>query len=397
MDRLEATSAPAINHGSLARVLWALIFVDTLSYALVLPQIPAWAERLGASTLAIGLLFATFSVCQMFAAPWLGALSAHTGRRRILLLCQSGSAAGFLLMPVPSLLTLWLSRVIDGATGAHVALVQATVLERFPREAWALRMASLWSATGSGILAGLLAGAVLAPLGLPVLATCSAVLQVAAMLLTMLGYPQGQARTEDATLRNFTWTGWRPVVSTPRGSNFRHVVGLQVLSGLIQGTFLLPLPLVLNMRFALDPAAVTRVLATLFVGAAVFQIVGLPRIQWLGVRRGAMLGFVCVTIGGLCLSVDSTLAITWLLGLAMLIGAAILGPSLAAWLGRANRWLDEGTLMGLQQTTGSFGQLAGPLLGYSALALFAVPGYALACAALGAAGVFTSLASREVS
>jgi MFS family permease len=397
MDRREAASAQANAPGSLERMLWALIFVDTLGYALVLPQIPSWAERLGASTIGIGVVFATFSVCQMFAAPWLGALSARTGRRRILLLCQSGSAAGFLLMAVPSLLTLWLSRVVDGATGAHVALLQATVLERFPRQSWAVRMASLWSATGSGILTGLLAGAVLAPLGLPALAVLSALLQVAAMILTMSSYPRGKAHPQDVMLQNFTWSGLQPAVSMPGGANFRHVLSLQVLSGIIQGTFLLPLPLVLNMRFALDPAAVTRVLAALFVGAAVFQIIALPRIQWLGLRRGALVGFACVTIGGLCLSIDSALAVTWLLGLVMLIGAAILGPSLAAWLGRANLWLDEGMLMGLQQTTGSFGQLAGPLLGYSALAFFAVPGYALACAALGAAGVLASLATREVS
>jgi MFS family permease len=381
----------------LQQVLWALIFLDTLSYALVLPLIPAWAASLGASTFAIGLVFATFSLCQMFGASWLGALSARAGRRRVLLVCQSGSALGFLLMPVPSLLALWLSRVVDGVTGAHVALVQATVLDRFPRETWPVRMAALWSATGSGILAGLLAGAVVAPIGLPAVALIAALLQVLAMAVTTVKYPRQQVRAEGsiAWRRPWRWLWSRP--STPAGGTFQQVLGLQVLLGVIQGTFLLPLPLVLNARFALDPPAVTRVLAALFVGAAIFQILVLPRIQWVGLRRSALLGFLCVAGGGLCLGFDSTLAVTGLLGLIVLIGAAILGPALTTWLGRANLVLDEGALMGLQQTIGSFGQLAGPLVGYTALSIGAVPGYAFACAALGAAGILTSLTSREVS
>ena len=45
--------------------------------------------------------------------------------------------------------------------------------------------------------------------------------------------------------------------------------------------------------------------------------------------------------------------------LIILIGVATLGPALTTWLGRANLVLDEGALMGLQQTIGSFGQLGG--------------------------------------
>ena len=49
------------------------------------------AERFGASPLVIGLLFASFSVSQLVAAPVLGELSDRIGRRPVLLFSLIGT------------------------------------------------------------------------------------------------------------------------------------------------------------------------------------------------------------------------------------------------------------------------------------------------------------------
>jgi MFS transporter, DHA1 family, tetracycline resistance protein len=44
--------------------------------------------------LVVGLLTSAYAICQFIAAPGLGALSDHYGRRPLLLICLLGSVAG---------------------------------------------------------------------------------------------------------------------------------------------------------------------------------------------------------------------------------------------------------------------------------------------------------------
>jgi hypothetical protein len=71
-------------------------------------------------------------------------------------------------------------------------------------------------------------------------------------------------------------------------------------------------------------------------------------------------------------------------------GIAVLSASLPALLGARNRALDEGALMGLNQSVVSLGQMIGPLLGYGALALSST-GYGIVAVLLAIAGLATLL------
>ena len=78
-----------------------VIFVDTLGYANVVPLIPFALRARRAPLVAVGTVFAAFSLCQLATAPLLGRLSDKVGRRPVLALSQAGSVAGFALLPYP--------------------------------------------------------------------------------------------------------------------------------------------------------------------------------------------------------------------------------------------------------------------------------------------------------
>lgn len=84
----------------------------------------------------IGLLTSIYAFCQFFAAPVLGALSDKFGRRPILLICQAGSAIGYVLFGIGGALwVLFLGRIIDGITGGDIATAFAYVADvTEPRE-----------------------------------------------------------------------------------------------------------------------------------------------------------------------------------------------------------------------------------------------------------------------
>ena len=63
-------------------VIFLTIFVNLVGFGIIIPLLPFYAQTFGASPLVIGLLFASFSVSQLVAAPILGDLSDRSAAGR---------------------------------------------------------------------------------------------------------------------------------------------------------------------------------------------------------------------------------------------------------------------------------------------------------------------------
>src|SRR5579871_3752772 len=64
--------------------IFLIVLVDILGLTIILPLLPFYAERLGASAQVVGLLISTYAFCQLIAGPILGNLSDHMGRKPLL-------------------------------------------------------------------------------------------------------------------------------------------------------------------------------------------------------------------------------------------------------------------------------------------------------------------------
>src|SRR5258706_13407499 len=94
----------------------------------MIPLLPFYAEKLGASPTQVGLLIAVYAVCQLISGPLLGRASDFTGRKPLLLVSQAGTLAGFLLMAyAPSLWVLYVARMVDGATAGNLSLARGYI------------------------------------------------------------------------------------------------------------------------------------------------------------------------------------------------------------------------------------------------------------------------------
>src|SRR4051794_28258778 len=149
------TGRPSSSTGVVVVVSTA-IFADSLLYSAVVPVLPGYAEHLGASPTAIGMLFGSYAVALLIVTPLVGAVAEQMTYRRVL-------AAGMVTLTLATLLygvsntypALVASRSLQGAAAAvvwtsGVALVAATV-ER-PRLGVAM------GAVVAGMSAGLLLG-----------------------------------------------------------------------------------------------------------------------------------------------------------------------------------------------------------------------------------------------
>lgn len=130
-------------------------FVGTLGFSIVLPFLVFLVTQWGGNALIYGIMGATYSFFQLIGAPILGKWSDKIGRRKVLLLSQSGTLLSWVILlsafflPVKELaiidnsllgqftltlplLILFIARAADGITGGNVSVANAYLADVTP-------------------------------------------------------------------------------------------------------------------------------------------------------------------------------------------------------------------------------------------------------------------------
>jgi predicted MFS family arabinose efflux permease len=111
-------------------VLFSVVFLDNLGFAIVLPYLFYYAQNLGASDFTYGLLLAAYSVMSFAFTPVIAWLSDRYGRRRILLVALAVSSFSYFVFGTAQMLwLLFASRMLAGTTAATVPVAQAYVAD----------------------------------------------------------------------------------------------------------------------------------------------------------------------------------------------------------------------------------------------------------------------------
>src|SRR5256885_13976502 len=107
-------------------VIFFTVLVDLIGFGIVMPILPFYAQRFGASGLAYGAVLGIYSFMQFVATALLGKLSDRIGRRPLLLATMLFNAVGYVLFAFAgSYWLLFLSRVISGVAGGNISVAQA--------------------------------------------------------------------------------------------------------------------------------------------------------------------------------------------------------------------------------------------------------------------------------
>src|ERR1700694_4922050 len=91
-----------------------ITFIDILGFSILIPLLPFLVKRFGAPDIAVGVVFATYSLCQLVARPLWGNASARIGRKMVLIVSQVGSTISWTMLAfAPSLPLVLLSRALE--------------------------------------------------------------------------------------------------------------------------------------------------------------------------------------------------------------------------------------------------------------------------------------------
>ena len=132
-----------------------IVLVDLMGLSIIVPLLPLFAARFGATPLMIGILQATYPMMQFLGAPFLGRLSDRFGRKPVLLVSQIGTLAGFILLGFANMLCLlFLSRIIDGLSGANISTAQAAIADSTNEKNRTQGLGLIGAAFGVGFILG---------------------------------------------------------------------------------------------------------------------------------------------------------------------------------------------------------------------------------------------------
>lgn len=132
-----------------------IVLVDLMGLSIIIPLLPLFAARFGATPFIIGILQASYPMMQFVGTPILGGLSDRYGRKPILLFSQLGTFAGFVLLGFASTLPLlFLSRIIDGLSGANLSTAQAAITDSTTEKTRTQGLGLIGAAFGVGFTLG---------------------------------------------------------------------------------------------------------------------------------------------------------------------------------------------------------------------------------------------------
>ena len=136
-------------------VLIVTNFVDMVGLLIIIPLMPFYAREMGGGALIVAILMGAFTAAQLLSAPWWGRFSDRYGRRPALLVGLTAAGIAYVVFAFAnSIWLLLLSRLVQGAGGGTVGVIQAYVADSVEPANRAKALGWLSAATNVGVAIG---------------------------------------------------------------------------------------------------------------------------------------------------------------------------------------------------------------------------------------------------
>jgi multidrug resistance protein len=350
-------------------VIFATILIDFVGFSVLIPILPLYAERLGASPVQVALLLALYAFAQLLFSPMWGWVSDRIGRRPVILVSLAGTVLSFLVLAFArSIPALYAARILSGFFAATIGTAQAVVTDVTRPQDRARGMAVIGAAFGAGMIVGPMLGGLLSEVGATAPFYGVALLAAANFGVALRQLPETRP----------------PRLASPGGFELLHALvptPLRLLAAVHERRIALFLYLFFHLFMAF---AILEALITLYVGmrfGASMLDVGLL-FAWIGVvlvltqavalRRLARrfdeaqlvaIGLAAMGIGLAVLPALGAFGWFFAAGALIAVGNGIAIPAFTSLYSKACRAERAGELLGQSQAMATTGRIVGPLCG----------------------------------
>jgi MFS transporter, DHA1 family, tetracycline resistance protein len=341
--------------------LFLVVFVSMTGFGLLIPIGPFFGTHLGASATEITYAFGAYSFGQLIAAPLWGRLSDKIGRRPVLILTLSLTAALYLVLSIAqSMWDVGLTRLAAGVAAGNIGAALAAAADISTPENRAKSMGVLGAGFGLGFIVG------------PAIGGLAAGADPSQQDFARVCYYAAGLAGVAALAAFFRFKETRPahLPAQPQGAA-RAMLTKPALLALLGITLaMITAQALMEQVFALwsagllawGPVEVGLIFAAVGVIAAGLQG---GATGWLTARFGEKnllaAGLVLFVSGllGLAFATTSVAAIAALAVLA--VGSGLGGPALQSLVSYQADPESRGAVQGLQQSASALGRVIGPL------------------------------------
>lgn len=366
----EITAPPAepapTGHARALATVWFTLFLDLVSFGIVIPVLPFYAKNTGASEGLIALLATAYSAAQFVMSPVLGRLSDRHGRRPVMLISIAGSTLAMLTLGfAQALWMLFLSRTISGVCNANVSTAHAYVADRVPPHQRARYMGMMGTAVGLGFIVGPSLGGLLARPDWPQFPFfVGAGLSLLNFIMAVLWLPESHRPRAHAgpppPRPSLLAVARDPAFwSGQIGVMVAIYFGFFCAFAAMEATF----ALFTEATFGWGEQETGKFFA--FVGTIIvlFQGVIVGRaVATIGERRSLAVGLTMSATGFSLLSVSPAWPWVLLGGFFVAGGNGLIMPSMSALVSRNSTSDNQGINAGFAQSAGALGRIAGPMI-----------------------------------
>jgi DHA1 family tetracycline resistance protein-like MFS transporter len=348
-------------------IIFLTIFVNLIGFGIIIPLLPFYAQTFGASPLAIGLLFAIFSLCQLIAAPALGDLSDRYGRRPVLIFSLLGTVVSFVMLALAQTLTmLFLARIVDGLSGGNISTARAYVADVTEPKDRARAYGLIGAAFGLGFIFGPALSGVLAKVSYTAPIWAAAGLTLVATAMAWLWLPETVHRAQAGTGNPFRYL--RELLRRPI---LRRVLVIDFVYWFAFAIFQTTFALFAATRFGFDAPRTGYFFAAFGVLGAIVQGGFIrPVVRRLGDRSTFMVGLSLAAVGLVAAALTHSVAMFAVTLVPLALGIGFGHPTVSSMVSRAGRGDEQGRVQGAASAVESLGRTLGPVWGNASLQHF---------------------------
>jgi predicted MFS family arabinose efflux permease len=349
------------NRTALA-ILFVIVFIDLLGFGMVIPVMPLYAERLGASDASVGWLSTVYSLMQVVFSPIWGRLSDRIGRRPVLLASIAATAAAFAMYgAATSFAGLLAARAFAGAATANIAIARAFVADVTPPEGRARGMGIIGAAFGLGFVLGPALGGLLSRHSLSLPPYVAAALAAANGIAAYFVLPEPEERSVREEARRSRFAAFFQEMRRPGIRRLTWIYGLTVLAfSAMEATY----ALLVTKRYGFDPEHTNYLFAYIGVLVVVVQGGMIGRLtRAFGEKKLLVAGLLLQTCALAALPFAASQAGVVLATAPLAVGSGLSQPSLASLMSRIARADDQGGTLGIGESAAAIGRVVGPVSG----------------------------------
>lgn len=357
------------------KTLWIIALiavVNALGYGIVIPVLYSYSRSFGLTDFQNGLLFSVFSVGQFLATPIIGRLSDAYGRKPLLLVSVFGTALSFFMMArATHPAFLFVARLLDGITAGNIPVALAVISDVTDAKQRAKGFGIIGAAFGFGFTFGPAISALTLSRGIAAPFMAAGVIALIACLCIWFLLPETNKYKGKLVSRHLF--DFRKLAR----ALFDPAIGKTLAT-----SFLVMFAFSIYI-YAFQPFAVERMhlsarqIAVIFTAIGVVGLLSQAVVIHKVVRR---FGEQYVLIGALSVSVGMYAILYgtsayWTFLPVVLVQAFANGfpmPVLQSLLSKETDEKSQGTIMGMNASYQSIGQILGPIAG-GFLATVAIP------------------------